>query len=67
MSILEIKEEAIKQFALKVERINDEASLNVILAFLDGIGNSGNDPLSLSKHYESIKSKYGSVLERLAK
>ena len=66
MSLLEIKEEAIKQFAIKVEALNDEASLNVILEFLGGIGKGSNDHVNLSKHYESIKNKYGSVLEKLA-
>ena len=66
MSVLELKEEAIRQFALKVESLDDEAALVMVLDFLKGI-NTNTDGLSLSRHYNSIKSKYGPVLEKLAR
>ena len=37
MSVAELKEEAIRQFAIKVESIDDEAALKVVLDFLTGI------------------------------
>lgn len=66
MSIAELKEEAIRQFAVKVDAMEDEAALKVVLAFLSGIHTGDENGLSLSRHYESIKLKYGSVLEKLA-
>lgn len=66
MSITEIKEELITEFVKKIDRIEDEASLNVILEFLNGIGMSSPADINLSKHYESIKQKYSSVLAKLA-
>ena len=67
MSISAIKEEAIRQFALKVEAMDDEASLKIVLEFLNGIGKNDKNAMNLSRHYESIKLKYASVLEKLAK
>ncbi len=66
MSVLELIEEAIRQFSIKVESLDDEAALVMVLDFLKGI-NRNTDGLSLSRHYDSIKSKYGSVLEKLAR
>ena len=67
MSVSTIKEEAIRQFALKVESMDDEASLKIVLDFLNGIGKKGDSGTNLSSHYDSIKTKYASVLEKLAK
>ena len=67
MSIAEIKEEAIRQFAIKVEAMDDRASLQIVLDFLSGIGKDDKNAVNLSRHYDSIKLKYGSVLEKLAK
>ena len=36
MSVAELKEEAIRQFAMKVESMDDEAGLKVALEFLNG-------------------------------
>lgn len=66
MSILELKEEAIRQFAVKVEAMDDEAALKVVLHFLDGIHTKDGNAQNLSHHYESIKQKYSAVLEKLA-
>ncbi len=67
MSVAELKEEAIRQFAIKVESMDDEAALKVVLDFLTGIRSGDKNGINLSSHYESIKLKYGSVLEKLAK
>ncbi len=66
MSVLELKEEAIRQFAIKVESLDDEAALTMVLDFLKGI-NRNTDSQSLSRHYDNIKLKYGTVLEKLAR
>ena len=67
MSVLELKEEAIRQFAIKVELLDDEAGLTMVLDFLNGIEAGDKGGINLSRHYGSIKSKYGPVLEKLAK
>lgn len=67
MSVAALKEEAIRQFAIKVESMDDEAALTVVLDFLKGISSGDKGGINLSSHYESIKLKYGSVLEKLAK
>lgn len=67
MSVLELKEEAIRQFAIKVEAMDDEAGLKIVLDFLKGISAEDKNGANLSRHYEDIKLKYGSVLEKLAK
>ena len=67
MSILELKEEAIHQFAIKVESLDDEAALTMVLEFLKGIETGDEHGINLSRHYGSIKLKYGPVLEKLAK
>jgi hypothetical protein len=67
MSIAELKEEAIRQFAITVEGMDDEAELKVVLEFLNGIKGDDQQHISLSRHYSAIKEKYSSVLERLAK
>ncbi len=67
MSVAALKEEAIRQFAIKVESMDDEAALKVVLDFLKGISSGDKGGINLSSHYESIKLKYGSVLEKLAK
>lgn len=66
MSVLELKEEAIRQFAIKVESMNDEAALTMVLDFLKGLG-PHDSGLNLAQHYDQIKLKYGAVLEKLAK
>ena len=67
MSVLELKEEAIRQFAIKVESMEDETALKIVLDFLKGIKAEDKQGINLSRHYESIKLKYGPVLEKLAK
>ncbi len=67
MSVLELKEEAIRQFAIKVESMEDETALKIVLDFLKGIKAEDKHGINLSRHYESIKLKYGPVLEKLAK
>jgi hypothetical protein len=66
MSVAELKEEAIRQFTIKVEAMDDEATLTVVLDFLKGIGKNDKNGVNLSRHYEQIKLKYRSVLEKLA-
>ena len=66
MSVAELKEEAIRQFAIKMEATEDEKVLNIILDFLNGIHTEDKGGINLSRHYEAIKAKYGNVLQRLA-
>jgi len=66
MSIIELKEEAIRQFAVKVEAADDEKILEMILEFLKGIDSNDKHGINLSRHYEAIKQQYGGVLKRLA-
>ena len=66
MSVAELKEEAIRQFALKVESTGDEKVLEMILDFLKGIQTNDDNAVNLSRHYDTIKAKYGSVLKKLA-
>ncbi len=66
MSILELKEEAIRQFTAKVESMEDEAALNMELDFLSGIHTKDKNALNLSHHYAGIKHKYADVLAKLA-
>jgi len=61
-----LKKEAIRQFAVKVGSLDDEKALYVVLDFLKGIKEGDNEGISLSRHYESIKLQYSSVLEKLA-
>jgi len=67
MSVLELKEEAIRQFAIKVESLDDPAALTMVLDFLKGIEAGDDRGINLSRHYAGIKLKYGAVLEKLAK
>ena len=67
MSVSELKEEAIRHFAIKVESMNDETALNIVLDFLKGIRTGDKNGINLSRHYDSIKLKYGQILEKLAK
>ena len=66
MSVSELKEEAIRQFAIKVESMEDETALKIVLDFLKGIKADDKDGINLSSHYDSIKLKYGPVLAKLA-
>jgi len=66
MSIAELKKEAIHQFAVKMDAMEDEAELKVVLDFLNGIHLGDDNGLNLSRHYESIKLKHSSILEKLA-
>jgi hypothetical protein len=66
MSVAELKEEAIRQFAVKVEAIEDETALKMVLDFLSGIHAGDKQAINLSRHYETIKAKYGTVLKKLA-
>ena len=67
MSVLELKEEAIRQFAIKVELLDDEVALKMVIDFLNGIKTDDKNGLSLARHYNGIKLQYGAVLEKLAK
>jgi len=60
MSVEELKEEAIK----KISALNDEASIKEILDHLQKLSDGKTFPLSA--HYDSIKEKYHSVLQKLA-
>ena len=66
MSIAALKEEVIRQFAMMVESMEDEASLMVVFDFLNGIKADDKQAINLSQHYSTIKEKYGSVLKKLA-
>jgi hypothetical protein len=66
MSVSTIKEETIRLFAIKVEAMEDESALKMVLEFLNGIGKNDKEGINLSHHYENIKRKYSSVLEKLA-
>ena len=66
MSVAELKEEAIRQFTVKVVASDDEVVLKMILDFLNGIEPDKDNSISLSHHYNSIKAKYGTVLKKLA-
>jgi hypothetical protein len=66
MNVAELKEEAIRQFVDKVEATDDEKVLKIILDFLSRINVQDTDGINLARHYESIKSKYSTVLKRLA-
>jgi hypothetical protein len=67
MSVAALKEEAIRQFAIKVEAIDDEAGLILVLDFLNGIRSEDKGAIDLARHYDSIKQRYSAVLEKLAK
>ena len=66
MSVAELKEEAIRQFAIKVESLDDETGLKIVLEFLNGINVKENNSINLSHHYDNIKAKYSGILKRLA-
>ncbi len=66
MSVAELKEEAIRQFAIKVEATEDEDTLKVILDFLNGIKADDERGINLSRHYDDIKARYSAVLQKLA-
>lgn len=66
MSVAAIKEEVISKFVRKVSAIEDEEALMVILDFLEGIKDENPSGLNLAHHYDSIKQKYGDVLQRLS-
>ncbi len=66
MSVVELKEEAIRQFARKVEATDDERVLIMIVEFLNGLQVEDSNQLNLSQHYDKIRSKYSTVLKKLA-
>jgi hypothetical protein len=66
MSVAELKEEALRQFAIKVSSTNDEKVLEMILDFVKGINSDDKNGINLSRHYDAIKAKYGTVLQKLA-
>lgn len=66
MSVAELKEELIRQFAEKLSATTDEKVLRSIIVFLKSIDGPANEPLNLSAHYDEIKATYGSVLKQLA-
>ncbi len=61
MSVDEMKKIAIE----KIRSLNDEEALKELLTHLQKIAEGEQD--TLSRHYESIKSQYHSVLQKLAK
>lgn len=66
MSVAELKEEALRQFAIKVKSTDDEKVLEMILDFVKGINAEDANAVNLSRHYDAIKAKYSSVLQKLA-
>jgi len=66
MNISQLKAEVIRQFAFKIVTIDDEISLKAILDFLCNIDINEKNAVNLSGHYNSIRTKYDSVLKRLA-
>lgn len=63
MSVAEMKLEAINQ----ISKLIDESALKEILEHLSQLRKKEDvKNLSLSKHYQDIKAKYGDVLEKLA-
>ncbi len=67
MSVAELKEEAIRQFAVKVESLEDETALKAVLDLLNGIQSGDIKDINLSHHYNGIEAQYGEVLDKLAK
>jgi hypothetical protein len=67
MSVAELKEEAIRQFAVKVESMEDETALKAVLDLLNGIQSGDIKDINLSRHYNGIEAQYGEVLDKLAK
>ena len=66
MSIAELKETAIRQFAIKVAATYDEKMLEAIINLLNNFETGDKTGIDLSKHYDAIKAKYGSTLKKLA-
>ena len=66
MGIAALKEEAIRQFAIKIGATDNEQVLKAIIDFLNGIPSGDDDGLNLSRHYDGIKARYGSTLKKLA-
>ena len=66
MNISELKAETIRQFAIKINATKDEKILKIILAFLNDIKTDGTNSISLSRHYDQIKARYGNVLKKFA-
>ncbi len=63
MSVAEMKLAAIDE----ITKINDENSLKELLAFLSNKSIlTEAKQVNLFQHYETIKGKYGDVLEKLA-
>jgi len=67
MTLTDLKQTAIKQFVDTVESTEDETTLEMILEFLKGIKGDDDNTLNLSQHYSAIKTKYSSVLSKLAR
>lgn len=66
MSVAELKEEALKQFEIKVKSTDDEKVLQMMLDFINSINTQDSGSVDLARHYETIKAKYGEVLQKLA-
>ncbi len=66
MSVATLKGEAIRQFAVKVEAMEDEAALKAVIDFLSEIKGDDKQDINLSRHYDILKKKYGTVLKKLA-
>jgi hypothetical protein len=62
MSVEEMKLKAID----KITEIQNETLLAEVLNYLESVEKK-QGKLNLSQHYDSIKEKYGDVLEKLAK
>jgi len=56
MSVSELKEEAIRQFAIKVRSMEDETALKIVLGFLKGIRSDDSNGINLSRHYDIVSS-----------
>ena len=66
MSVAELKEEALRQFAIKVKSTDDEKVLEMMLDFINSINTQDVGGVNLARHYETIKAQYGDVLQKLA-
>jgi hypothetical protein len=63
MSVAEMKLAAIKE----ISKLDNEEAVKEILEHLAKISaGKENNSISLSQHYEKVKEKYGSVLQKLA-
>jgi hypothetical protein len=62
MSVAEMKLDAIN----KITKLEDEALLQEVLAFLEAAAGKATGDNDLAKNYDTIKAQYGDVLQKLA-